>query len=503
MYILVPISSSSSFFPASEYFFPKPLIEIVEKPMIELVIGDLKRQFPNGKFIFVVEKADIVSFSLDHTLRLLAGEDSKILEKQEETHGALCSCLLSIDEIPADKPLVIVNSDQIIDFEIQNVLQEFSEFNAAAGVITFESVHPRWSFIKDDGMGNVVESCEKSVISKSAIAGFYYFDTASRFFEAAKKVILKGSEVNGQYYISSTINEVILSDSVVRHFEIPSASYHSFYSPAKILEFEHTQLARDVRNQPDRVHRNILIPAAGAGSRFAREGWKKPKPFIDINGQPMIHHVHKNLKIKDAVTTIILREQDRDINDRCIADLQRGGVRVEYISTLTEGTACSVLSAHRLINNDDPLLIANSDQLIDFDISVFIDDCENRGLDGSILVFKDPNRDPKWSFARVEIHSGLVEEVAEKQPISDLATVGIYYFARGKDFINAALDMLVKNDRVNGEFYTCPVYNYMIKKGARIGCYELAYEKVFGIGTPSDLVSYMNNNNMPHSQDMP
>jgi dTDP-glucose pyrophosphorylase len=126
----------------------------------------------------------------------------------------------------------------------------------------------------------------------------------------------------------------------------------------------------------------------------------------------------------------------------------------------------------------------------------------DRGLDGSILVFRDLDRDPKWSFARVGAN-GHVLEVAEKKPISDLATVGIYLFTRGKDFVASAIDMIAQNERINNEFYTCPVYNYMIASGAKIGVYEVTVDAMHGLGTPEDLTEYLEATGAPASKDAP
>jgi dTDP-glucose pyrophosphorylase len=149
-----------------------------------------------------------------------------------------------------------------------------------------------------------------------------------------------------------------------------------------------------------------------------------------------------------------------------------------------------VLTARAHIDPDAPLLIANCDQIVDFDCAAYIGDAVERNLDGSILCFKDRDRNPKWSFARVN-GEGLVDEVKEKVAISDLATIGLYYFRRAGDFIDAATDMIARNDRSNNEFYVCPVYNYMIRRGARIGVYNVEPEDMHGIGTPSDLDAYL------------
>ena len=215
MQILIPISGHSKFFPEEEYFFPKPLIEISGIPMIELVVNRLRSQFPSSTFIFVIDPSDARSFSLDRTLQILTNNQSIIIEKPGPTSGALCTCLLSVNSLNLSEPLLIVNSDQLIDFDINLAVNTFVDRGASSGVITFKSVHPRWSYVSSDDQGNVLQACEKRVISRHAIAGCYYFNRASLFIEAAKKVLIKDACVNGQFFISSSLNELILEDCKV------------------------------------------------------------------------------------------------------------------------------------------------------------------------------------------------------------------------------------------------------------------------------------------------
>ncbi|MBD2550420.1 glycosyltransferase family 2 protein [Microcystis elabens FACHB-917] len=503
MQILIPISGYSAFFLKEDFYFPKPLIEVAGTAMIEVVVRQLQRQFKDASFIFVIDPDDARSFSLDRTLRLLAGEDARIFEKAGPTSGALCSCLLAIDTLDINKPLIITNSDQVIEDDLAQVVEIFSANDCSAGVITFESIHPRWSYIAGDEQGEVIQTFEKKVASRNAIAGFYYFSTASTFIEAAKRVILNDAQVDGMYFISSSLNEIILEGGKVLHLPIASHAYHSFYKPGMIADFEKSTYAKEIREgMLARKAVNVVIPAAGEGSRFANAGWKKPKPFIDVNGQLMLEHVINNVTPTDATVTILLRQQHLDAYPKIAYRLQESGHRIISVSRLTEGTASTVLMARRTFDNDQPMIVANSDQLVDFNINDFIEDCIQRELDGSILVFRDLSMDPKWSFARVD-EAGLVIEVAEKKPISDLATVGIYLFAKGKDFVGAALDMMVANDRVNNEFYTCPVYNYMIRNGARIGVFEVPMGAMVGLGTPDDLSQFLQQCSAPPSLDSP
>lgn len=246
---------------------------------------------------------------------------------------------------------------------------------------------------------------------------------------------------------------------------------------------------------------NVVIPAAGKGSRFSEAGWKKPKPFIDVNGISMLEHVIKNIKPHEGEINLILNKE-HIISNKDISSHLSTLSNVHIVNQTTEGTACTVLMTRASIDNDSPLLIANSDQLVSFDVDNFIKDCKDRDLDGSILVFKDEEMNEKWSFAKLDEHN-LVVEVAEKKPISNLATVGVYFFTRGGDFVDAAIDMIVRNDRVNNEFYTCPVYNYMIDNGLKIGVYEIKNSDMHGLGTPEDLKKYLNFINAPKSADSP
>jgi UDP-N-acetylglucosamine diphosphorylase / glucose-1-phosphate thymidylyltransferase / UDP-N-acetylgalactosamine diphosphorylase / glucosamine-1-phosphate N-acetyltransferase / galactosamine-1-phosphate N-acetyltransferase len=230
---------------------------------------------------------------------------------------------------------------------------------------------------------------------------------------------------------------------------------------------------------------------AGLGARFSIAGYKDPKPFIKIFDLTLIEIVLKNIDIKNAHYILIARSEHVK-NYTEIIELIKKKYNVSLISLdgLTEGSACTVLHAHKLINNNTPLLLANSDQYIDSSIESFIEDCRHRRLDGSILTFVNDNKDPKWSYAKLN-DSGLVEEVKEKDPISKYATVGLYYFSEGKFFVNGAIDMILAKDRVNNEFYSCPVYNYLISDNKKIGIYNIKSEQMHGLGTPEDLNAFV------------
>lgn len=237
---------------------------------------------------------------------------------------------------------------------------------------------------------------------------------------------------------------------------------------------------------------NIVIPMAGLGSRFLNDGYKKPKPFIDVLGSPMISHVLDNLKYPDARYILIARNEHLQSEPEVVHEIKKKYNSIFLgIDKITEGTACTVLFAREIINNETPLIIANSDQIIDASFKEFVDDSLKKNLDGSIMTFIDHNLNPKWSFAKLN-KKKMVIKVKEKEAISKYATVGIYMFNKGCDFVNGAIDMFINNDRVNNEFYTCPVYNYLITKNKRVGIFNIDIKQMHGIGTPIDLKNYLN-----------
>lgn len=162
------------------------------------------------------------------------------------------------------------------------------------------------------------------------------------------------------------------------------------------------------------------------------------------------------------------------------------GAAIIPVKSVTEGAACTVLLAREYIDNEAPLMIANSDQIVDLSIDDYLAVADQEGVSGLIMTFWAD--DPKWSFCRMR-GDGTVSEVIEKEVISNEATVGIYNFSRGCDFVSSADRMISQNLRVNGEFYVAPCYNQLIREGARVVVARTGKERqgMYGLGTPDDL----------------
>ena len=233
---------------------------------------------------------------------------------------------------------------------------------------------------------------------------------------------------------------------------------------------------------------NVLIPMAGAGSRFQQAGYTFPKPLIDVEGKPMIQVVVENLGIDANFIFVVQKEHREKYNLDTLLNLIAPNCKVVEVDGLTEGAACTALLAKEYIDNDNPLFFANSDQFVEWDSTEFMYKMNETDADGGIVSFRATH--PKWSFAKVN-DDGLVTEVAEKNPISDIATVGYYYWKKGSDFVKYAEEMIEKDIRVNNEFYVCPVFNQAIEGGKQIRTFDIP--KMWGLGTPEDLTYYLEN----------
>jgi dTDP-glucose pyrophosphorylase len=245
---------------------------------------------------------------------------------------------------------------------------------------------------------------------------------------------------------------------------------------------------------------NIVVPMAGRGSRFVQAGYNLPKPLLPVLGRPMIEVVIENLRPSTPHRFIFICQQEHLQEFDLEPVLRSAGndtiiVPIEYV---TEGAACTVLLAEKYINNLQPLMIANCDQYISTPIDTYLHKMDEGDFDGYIMTMSAD--DSKWSYIRLN-EKKLITEVVEKKVVSNEATVGIYNYRHGSDFVSAAHAMMAANDRTNNEFYVAPAYNYMISAGKRIGFMNIGAERagMYGLGVPEDL-EYMNGlNELPQT----
>lgn len=234
MHIMIPACGNNQQFLAN--YWPKNVTEVNGKVMIQYAIENFN-SFPDKNFVFILNKKECDHFHTNSMVSLLVPGNKDIITLENETGGALCTCLMAVEFINDDNELIISNNDQKFDCDLLKVIQSFRQKNADCGLICFECVHPRWSFVRVEN-GYVTEAAEKMPISKNAIAGIYYFKKGKDFVEAAKKAILKNQQCNNRYFISAAVNEMILLGKTVIAETVENKQYHTFYEPKQIEKYE-------------------------------------------------------------------------------------------------------------------------------------------------------------------------------------------------------------------------------------------------------------------------
>lgn len=236
---------------------------------------------------------------------------------------------------------------------------------------------------------------------------------------------------------------------------------------------------------------NIVIPMAGAGSRFQVAGYDVPKPFIVFNGKMMIEHVLESFAQVKANLILVIQEKFKTEQAQQLEKLKKAH-DLEFVTVpgLTMGAACTCMAAHNKINNDNGVLFADSDNIFAPQvIKAFIEDVQKRNLDGALLTFN--SSEPCFSYAKIK-EDGFLVQTKEKEVISNNAICGVYYFKRGADFIGAAIDLVVAQDLQKGEFFMSNVYNHFLKYNKKVGIFNIAQDDFKCVGTPQQLDNFIN-----------
>lgn len=347
--------------------------------------------------------------------------------------------------------------------------------------------------------GYVIACCSNSVektvkLSLTNLGIIKYFDLI------LSNESVKYSKPHPEIYWKAMSYFGALPESTLIVEDSPTGLTAAFKSGAKVLrvkntnDFDFDKLDKSYHSSKQHIERwvdkkmNVLIPMAGNGSRFAQAGYTFPKPLIEVHGKPMIQVVVENLAVDANFIFVVQKSHREKYNLDSMLSLICPGCKIVEVDGVTEGAACTVLLAKEFIDNDEPLVIANSDQFIEWNSLEFFYKMNEQNLDAGIVSFRATH--PKWSYAKVD-DNGFVTEVAEKNPISDIATVGVYYWKHGKDFVNFAERMISKDIRVNNEFYVCPVFNEALLDGLKIKTFDVP--KMWGIGTPEDLNYFLEN----------
>jgi len=235
MNILI-LAAGQSKFDAHDGSYPLCLAEFDGVPLIERLICACSK-LSNANFCVALREQDIRQYHLDNVVSILAPE-AKILRISEDTRGAACTALLAIGSIDNEEELLILNGNEILDEDFSVIISNFRDRQLDVGTVTFSSIHPRYSYVRLNSEGLVIEAAEKNPISRNATVGFYWFSCGKDFVRAVQNMIRKKSTVNDLFYISPALNELVLEQSRIGTYAVDSHKYHPLKTERQLIQFE-------------------------------------------------------------------------------------------------------------------------------------------------------------------------------------------------------------------------------------------------------------------------
>lgn len=457
--------------------------------MIKLIIFDLDGVLVNAR-----------ELHYNALNKALGSIDKKYVISREEH-------LSTYDGLSTTKKLNMLTQNKGLSEKLHNTVWELKQKMTVEIIDGFSADDRIRSIIRSFKSDGYMIACATNSIRETAKLqlirkGFFeYID----FMYSNQDV--KNPKPNSEMYLKCMIkaevnpNEtVIVEDSHIgRKGALSSGAYLCAVEDSNDVSYNKIKKVIENANKNEEVkpkwqggNMNVLIPMAGAGSRFEQAGYTFPKPLIEVNGKPMIQTIVENLNIDAKHIFIVQKSHYEKYNLKYLLNLiTNNNCEIVQVDGITEGAACTTLLAKKFIDNDEPMVMANSDQFLEWDSNEFMYSMVADDVDGGIVSFEATH--PKWSFAKLD-KDGFVSEVAEKKPISNIATVGVYYWRKGSDYVKYAEQMIDKDIRTNGEFYVCPVYNEAIGDDKKIKVFSI--DKMWGLGTPEDLERYVNDFNI-------
>jgi HAD superfamily hydrolase (TIGR01509 family) len=402
--------------------------------------------------------------------------------------------LTKLEMLTKFKGLPVESHKQIYDKKQEYTLKEFVK------IIPDENILNIFKTLKEDGY---VLGCCTNCIRRTALVALAKTGVIEYLDIIITNDDIKNPKPHPEIYWKAMSMMAFLPEETLIIEDSPQGLLSATRSKASVLRVNNSKdvniekiynilksTKRKTMNKWTDDKLNVVIPMAGAGSRFSAAGYTFPKPLIDVKGKPMIQLVVDSMNIEATFIYVVQKEHRERYNLDTLLNLITPNCKVIEVDGITEGAACTVLLAKEYINNDNPLILTNSDQFIEWDSTDFMYQMNEKDFDGSIMCFEATH--PKWSFAKSD-ENGIISEVAEKNPISNQATAGIYYFKKGNEFVKYAEQMIERNLRVNNEFYVAPIYNQFIQDGKIIFNYQIPTENMWGLGTPEDLNYYLKN----------
>jgi beta-phosphoglucomutase-like phosphatase (HAD superfamily)/dTDP-glucose pyrophosphorylase len=440
----------------------------------------------NNAFIFDLDGVLIDSKEIHFdalNLALSEIDSSYVISKEEQA--------LTYEGLSTKAKLNILSYSKGLPKELHNVLWEKKQIHSSEMFQVFNKDQELINLFKLIKSFNIKIGVASNAIRETVVGSLKSLGVYEFVDYALSNEDVSNPKPNPEIYKSmisllgsSPEKTVIFEDSEIGQ-AAARASLAKLFPVAQRKDISLSYISKAIEFLTPNSFPNILIPMAGSGSRFFKAGYKDPKPLIDVEGKPMIQRVVENIQIPGNYIFIVQSEHYKKYNLNTALTQLVPGCKIIQVDGVTDGAARTALLAKQYINNKKPLIIANSDQLLDWDSSEFMSQLLEMGSDGNMALFL-ANED-KWSYAKIK--NNRVVEVAEKIAISNNASTGIYGWAKGSDYVKYAEQMIEKNIRVNNEFYICPVYNEAIQDNKRI--LPIFVDAMYGLGTPEDLEKFL------------
>ncbi len=501
MKILIPMAGRGQRFLDAGYDTPKPLIVVDGKTIIEHIISKFSKE---DGFVFGCNEDHLKTTDMENVLRENAPK-SKIISMPYKKEGPIYGLRKMIHEINDEEKTIVNYCDFSWLWDYEDFKSKIIKTDCDGAVICYKGFHPHllgegnYATLDSDGlwMKEIKEkhSWHKTKFEDWSSSGTYYFKKGSYLKKYLSEIEKRPEwKINGEFYVSQLFQLMKEDGLNVYIYEIPFML--QWGTPQDLEEYNYwSEYFRNPRLKND-IQRdmNVVIPMAGAGSRFSKEGYSVPKPLIKVDDEHMVIRAVEDLPKGDKYSFILKKEHAEKTNLISTLETRFNNTNIISIDYLTEGQACTVLLAKDSINNSSPLLVGACDNGMTFDINKFNE--KTSYADALIFTFrKNPTvkRNPKmYGWVQVD-KDGKAKKVSVKVPISDNpindhAVVGSFWFKKGADFVSCSEEMIKFNDRINNEFYIDNCMNYLIKRG--LGVYIFEIDKYICWGTPNDLKVY-------------
>lgn len=505
MKIIIPMSGTGQRFVDAGYRDVKPLITVDGKPIIEHVVN----LFPDERdIIFVCNNEHLANTNMREVLERIA-PSAKVVGIPPHKKGPVYAVSQVFDLIDDEEEVIVNYCDFSKYWDYNDFLQHTRDRSADGAISAYKGFHPHmlgttnYAFMRDDRQW-LLEIREKQPFTANrmqeyASDGTYYFKKGLYVKQYFNRLVDRDIQVNGEYYISMVFNLMKEDNLNISIYEIQHML--QWGSPRDLEEYQRwSDYFRNIISERGNIACQEgcinLIPLAGRGNRFIQEGYKSPKPLIEVSGKPMIMQAVSYLPACEKKIFVCLAEHldnyplEREITERY------PDAKIVRIEKVTEGQACTAELGLKYEDPELPLLIGTCDNGMLWDARKYQSLVDSENVDAIVWSFRhhsSSERNPQlYGWIKVDNEDNVqyvsVKKAISSDPYNDHAIVGTFYFKKMKYFLESLRELYKKNIRVNGEFYIDSCVNELIEMGLRVKVFEV--ESYICWGTPDDLRTY-------------